>query len=147
MFDHGPVSNALRAALTASSTSALSPSAISARTSSVAGLRVSKVLPDLGATHLPPMSNFLGEALRKFNAALDRAPPPALSTDGVVAAIASAPFSSMAWRHGCECHCLDPCCPPCRQLKRAITCPIRAVSYAQSWLTSMAKLPEFSASS
>src|SRR5271169_3605626 len=98
MFDHGPLSNALRAALTASSTSALSPSAISARTSSVAGFSVSKVLPDFGATHLPPISTFLGEALRKSSAALDRATLPALSTDGVVAAISSAPFYSMAWR-------------------------------------------------
>jgi hypothetical protein len=42
----------------------------------------------------------LGEALRKSSAALDRATLPALSTDGVVAAISSAPFYSMAWRHG-----------------------------------------------
>ena len=52
--------SALRAAFTASSTSALSPSAASARTSSLAGLMVSKVLPDLAGTHLPPMRSCLG---------------------------------------------------------------------------------------
>jgi hypothetical protein len=56
------------------------------------------------------MSNFFGEVLRKFNAALDRATPlPALSVDGVVAAIEFSSFSvrwldaivvcSMARRH------------------------------------------------
>ena len=47
MLRHLPSSKALRAAFTASSTSALSPSATSARTSSLAGLMVSNVLPDL----------------------------------------------------------------------------------------------------
>ena len=44
--DHGPDSNALRAALTARSMSALSPSATWQMTSPVAGLRVANVLPD-----------------------------------------------------------------------------------------------------
>ena len=52
----GPESNALRAALTARSMSAASPSATWAITSSVAGLIVSNVLPLLLSRHLPSMS-------------------------------------------------------------------------------------------
>jgi hypothetical protein len=74
MFGHLPSSNALRAASTASSTSALSPSATSASTSSFAGLMVSKVLPDFGATHLPLISSFLGDWRRKSSAARSLAP-------------------------------------------------------------------------
>src|SRR5690348_16847510 len=54
--DHGPSSNAYRAARTASSTSAASPSDTAARTFPVAGLTVSNVLPDLAGTHWFPMS-------------------------------------------------------------------------------------------
>ena len=52
---HGPVSSALRAAVTARSTSAASPSAIVAITSSVAGLIVSNVFPLAAGIHLPPI--------------------------------------------------------------------------------------------
>src|SRR5262245_7412893 len=58
IFDHGPDSNALRAALTARSMSALSPSATRQMTSPLVGLIVSNVLPLADATHLPPMSIF-----------------------------------------------------------------------------------------
>ena len=54
--DHGPSSNAVCAARTASSTSAASPSATVARTFPVAGLTVSNVLPDLAGTRWFPMS-------------------------------------------------------------------------------------------
>src|ERR1700676_5207801 len=84
MLGHGPSSKALRAALTASSTSALSPSAIRASTSSFAGLIVSKVLPDFAGTHLPSISSCLG--LRKNDSAAEiLAPCAALSTWGVAA--------------------------------------------------------------
>src|SRR5277367_2401866 len=86
MLDHLP-SYAARAALTASSTSALSPSATSASTSSLAGLIVSKVLPDLAATHLPPISSFLGELLMKSSTALCLAPRAAPSIAGDAAII------------------------------------------------------------
>src|SRR5450631_852455 len=87
MVAHLPSSKTLRAAFTASSTSALSPSATRARTSSLAGLMVSKVLPDFGATHLPPINNLVGECLRKSRAAEDCAPKVARSNDGTAAAI------------------------------------------------------------
>src|SRR5439155_27200949 len=57
IFDHGPDSNALRAALTARSTSALSPSATWQMVSPVAGLTVGNVLPDTLSSHLPPMNS------------------------------------------------------------------------------------------
>src|SRR5690348_1256326 len=57
IFGHGPSSNALRAALTAKSTSALSPSATWQMVSPVAGLRVGKVLPDTLSSHLPPIKS------------------------------------------------------------------------------------------
>src|SRR5262245_8163265 len=56
IFGQGPSSNALRAALTARSMSALSPSATWQMVSPVAGLRVANVLPLCESTHLPPMS-------------------------------------------------------------------------------------------
>src|SRR5262245_2526536 len=56
IFGHGPDSNALRAAFTARSISALSPSATSQIVSPVAGLRVGKHLPETESTHLPPMN-------------------------------------------------------------------------------------------
>ena len=52
---HGPSSNARRAALTASSTSAVWPSAASAMTSFVAGLRDSNVPPARLARNVPSM--------------------------------------------------------------------------------------------
>jgi hypothetical protein len=55
IFAQGPDSNALRAALTAKSISAASPSATWAITSSVAGLMVGNVLPLLASCHLSPM--------------------------------------------------------------------------------------------
>src|SRR5437868_12120499 len=54
VLDHGPSSNALRAALTARSMSALSPSATWQMVSPVAGLTVGKVFPLWESTHLPP---------------------------------------------------------------------------------------------
>src|SRR5271156_6557815 len=84
---HLPSSNALRAALTASSTSALSPSAISASPSSLAGLTVTKVLPDLAGTHLPPISNCLAGPFTNSTAAVDVAPLVDLSIDDTAAAI------------------------------------------------------------
>src|SRR5829696_7787750 len=53
MRAQGPLSKARRAAFTAKSTSALSPSATRATTSPVAGSVTSKVLPDWAGTHLP----------------------------------------------------------------------------------------------
>jgi len=50
-------SKARRAVLTEKSTSASPPQAISVSLSSVAGLIVSKYLPVMGATNLPPMNN------------------------------------------------------------------------------------------
>src|SRR5580698_10146759 len=91
MVAHLPSSNALRAAFTASSTSALSPSATSARTSSLAGFIVSKVLPDFGATHLPPISSLVGERRRKSKPSEDFAPSVARSNDGTAAAIETSP--------------------------------------------------------
>src|SRR5262249_4502711 len=52
----GPSSNALRAAWTARSMSALSPSATSQSTSPVAGVSVEKVLPDALPVHCPPLN-------------------------------------------------------------------------------------------
>src|SRR5262245_59481448 len=56
IFGQGPSSNALRAALTARSTSALSPSATWQIVSPVVGFRVGKVLPLTLSTQRPPMS-------------------------------------------------------------------------------------------
>src|SRR5437764_11439358 len=56
IFGQGPDSNALRAAATALSMSALSPSATSQIFSPVAGLTVANVLPEALGTHLPPMN-------------------------------------------------------------------------------------------
>src|SRR6202050_1689812 len=84
---HLPSSYALRACLTASSTSALSASATRASTCSLDGLRVSKVLPDFDATHLPLIRSFLGELLRNSSAALDLAPRVADSSDADADAI------------------------------------------------------------
>src|SRR5438067_11018335 len=53
---HGPFSNALRAALTARSTSALSASATWQISSPVVGLMVGNALPETLPTHLPPMN-------------------------------------------------------------------------------------------
>ena len=57
---HGPLSKALRAALTARLMSSASPSATLARVSPVAGLGVSNVLPDAASVHCPPMNSFRG---------------------------------------------------------------------------------------
>ncbi len=56
-FDHLP-SKARRAAATALSMSALSPSATSASVAPVAGFGVVKVLPDSASTHLPSMKSW-----------------------------------------------------------------------------------------
>ena len=63
---HGPWSNAARAACTALSISAFSPSATCARTSPVAGLNVEKVLPDAASTHWPSMSSLRGLAIKSL---------------------------------------------------------------------------------
>src|SRR5918999_3198547 len=57
IFDHLP-SKARRAAATALSMSALSPSATSASVAPVAGFGVVKVLPDSASTHLPSMKSW-----------------------------------------------------------------------------------------
>src|ERR1700674_5904565 len=62
MVAHGPDSRARRAACTAASMSALSPSATRAMTLPVAGFMTSKVLPETAGTHLPLMSIFFGVA-------------------------------------------------------------------------------------
>src|SRR6202045_1830175 len=62
MLAHGEDSNARRAAWTAASTSAASPSATRAITRPVAGFVTSKVLPEAAATHLPLISSFFGVA-------------------------------------------------------------------------------------
>src|SRR5579859_4487679 len=54
---HGPLSNAVRAALTALSTSAASDSCTCAMTSPVDGLTVGNVLPEALFTHLPLISS------------------------------------------------------------------------------------------
>src|SRR5215207_9695231 len=56
-FDHEP-SRARRAAATALSMSALSPSETSASVAPVAGFGVVKVLPDSASTHLPSMKSW-----------------------------------------------------------------------------------------
>src|ERR1051325_8701334 len=56
IFDHGPESNALRAALTARSMSALSPSATWQIGSPLHGLSVGNVLPETLSSHLPPIN-------------------------------------------------------------------------------------------
>src|SRR5215467_3806191 len=56
MRAHRPSSKVRRAAFTARSMSSLSPSATRASTCPVAGLTVSKVLPDAASTHLPSIS-------------------------------------------------------------------------------------------
>src|ERR1700736_6781060 len=62
MVAHGPDSRARRAACTAASMSALSPSATCAITLPVAGFVTSKVLPEAAATHLPLINIFFGVA-------------------------------------------------------------------------------------
>ena len=57
---HTPLSNDLRAAATARSTSSALPSATLASTSPVAGSSVSNVLPLAESTHRPPMNSFFG---------------------------------------------------------------------------------------
>src|SRR5947209_5915650 len=56
MRGQGPSSNALRAAFTARSTSALSPSATWQIVSPVAGFTVGNVLPDTLSSHFPPIN-------------------------------------------------------------------------------------------
>ena len=58
---HGPVSKAARAARTARLMSSVSPSATRARVSPVAGLGVSKVLPDAASDDCPLMNSCRGE--------------------------------------------------------------------------------------
>jgi hypothetical protein len=94
IFDHFPDSNAARAALTASSTSALSPSATNASTSSFVGLIVANVLPDFAGTHFPLMRSCLGLFTRYANVAWDFAPYAALSIDAIAAAIFHSSFGS-----------------------------------------------------
>src|SRR3954471_3652351 len=65
IFPHGPV-RARRAALTAASMSAASPSATVASFCSVAGSCTSKVLPDFAITHLPSISIGRGLASHSF---------------------------------------------------------------------------------
>src|SRR6185312_17110604 len=60
---HGPLSKALRAALTARLMSSASPSATLARVSPVAGFGVSNVLPDAASVHCPSMNSFRGAAV------------------------------------------------------------------------------------
>src|SRR5262245_40637954 len=57
ILGQGPSSKALRAALTARSTSALSPSATWQMVSPVAGLMVGNVLPETLSSHLPPIKS------------------------------------------------------------------------------------------
>src|SRR5581483_1508849 len=59
MFAQLPFSKAARAALTARSTSSLSHSATLASTLPVAGLMLSKVLPEAAGTYLPLMKAWL----------------------------------------------------------------------------------------
>src|ERR1700679_2612067 len=70
MAAQGPESKACRAALTAASTSALSPSAAWAIVRPVAGFLTSNVLPEAADIHLPLISNFFGVS-RNFVTALD----------------------------------------------------------------------------
>src|ERR1700682_6364233 len=91
MVAHLPSSNALRAAFTASSTSALSPSATNAKTSSLAGFMVSKVFPDFGDTHLPPINSLVGERLRKYRPSQNFSPCVARPNDESAAAIGNPP--------------------------------------------------------
>src|SRR5215472_8928246 len=100
---HLPCSKALRACFTASSTSALSPSATRHSTSSLAGLRVSKVLPDLDGTHLPPIRSFFGPLFRNSSTPLDLAPRAALSTEGVAPIEQSPQKKFVAWSHSLGC--------------------------------------------
>src|SRR5690348_11533365 len=60
---HGPISNAERAARTAASTSAASPSAIRASSSPVAGLTVGKVRSDRLSTHLLLIRSLTGDVV------------------------------------------------------------------------------------
>ncbi len=57
--DHGPSSNARRAAATARSSSAAAPCATSVIFSPVAGSKVGNVRPDAAFTHCPPISSCL----------------------------------------------------------------------------------------
>src|SRR5438874_2505591 len=59
----GPDSNARRAARTAASISALSPSAVRAMVAPVAGFLTSKVIPEAAGSHFPSVSSFLGLAM------------------------------------------------------------------------------------
>ena len=63
IFDHGPCSKALRAALTALFTSSLFASAMLAKTFPLAGLIVSKVLPSTPGTGLPPITNWVEKSI------------------------------------------------------------------------------------
>src|ERR1700728_240371 len=65
MRDHGPLSNARRAAATAASISAASPSAALAIGRPVDGSNTSKVLPDLAFTHASPINNCKGLAMNR----------------------------------------------------------------------------------
>ena len=57
MLPQGPLSNAARAAITARSTSAASPSGAVAHTSPFAGLMLSKLRPDAASSHCPLMKS------------------------------------------------------------------------------------------
>src|SRR5215469_400769 len=118
MFAHLPSSKAFRAAFTASSTSALSPSATGANTSSLAGLTVSKVLPDLAATHLPLISIFLG-ACRNSSAARFFAPRAAVSTEIEAAMVFSLRFQLSTVQQHCFAHLIraHQLCLSCFSLK------------------------------
>jgi hypothetical protein len=59
IFAQVPFSKAARAAFTARSTSSLSPDATWFRTLPVAGLMLSKVLPEADGTYLPLMKAWL----------------------------------------------------------------------------------------
>src|SRR5215470_1060782 len=65
IFGQGPLSKALRAAVTARLMSSLSPSATLASTSPVDGSIVSNALPLAAATHCPPMSILTGCCCKK----------------------------------------------------------------------------------
>ena len=88
IFLHGPASRALRAALTARSTSALSASATWQIVSPVAGLMAAKVLSEAPSTNLPPMNSGWslttgGLTVRLFSAvAVAMISPPARLANG-----------------------------------------------------------------
>ena len=97
----GPESNALRAALTARSMSAASPSATWAMTSSVAGLMVANVLPPWPSTHLPSISILVWS--------LWAAPSPASAFLRGCVAVAMTGQSSLANEPGRASWPPDPC--------------------------------------